>query len=101
MTNSVDMCTLPASADDCCQIVTAHLDCGLELHSVGFAKTDGDSEDRHHLSLVVTIEGSGQLLQAALHCVPQSILHFLVNLSHKRAVLQGSCSHCCEQQVSQ
>ena len=65
----------------------ADLDCRLELHTVGLAQVDSDSEDRHHLGLVVAIQGSGQLLQAALHSVPQSILHLLVNL-FSRTVLR-------------
>ena len=65
----------------------AHLDCRLELHTVCFAQVDSDSEDRHHLGLVVAVQSSGQLLQAALHSVPQSILHLLVNL-FSRTVLR-------------
>lgn len=61
----------------------AHLDCRLQFDTVCLAQVDGDSEDRHHLSLVVTIQSPGQLLQAALDSVPQSILHFLVNLSSR------------------
>ena len=64
-----------------------HLDCRLELHTVCLAQVDGNSEDWHHLGLVVTIQSPGQLLQATLDSVPQGILHLLVNLFNSTLLL--------------
>lgn len=70
-----------------------HLDCWLKFHTVGFAQVDGDSEDRNHFSLVIAIQDPGQLLETALDCMPQCILHFLVNLLKCGSIIFSGTPH--------
>ena len=57
-----------------------HLHRGLQLHPVGFLQHKHHVEDWDNLRLFVTVEHPGQLLQAALDSVAQSLLQLLVHL---------------------